>query len=48
MIRPTSPNPNQERDFWNNREPAESFINTDKIHTVAGDVSVSLNTLILY
>jgi len=27
MIRPTSPNHNPERDFWNNREPAESFIN---------------------
>ncbi|HXM02880.1 MAG TPA: hypothetical protein VN939_09780 [Chthoniobacterales bacterium] len=27
LIRPTSPNHNHERDSWNNREPAESFIN---------------------
>ncbi len=36
MIRRTSPNDNQERDFWNNREPAESFINIiSEVRTLA-------------
>jgi hypothetical protein len=36
MIRPTSPNPSQQQDFWNNRGPMESFIDSaGEVETVA-------------